>query len=285
MTNTDEIHNDAAPGSILFVARAAILALAISLLVACGGGGAPSLPETASRSAGARPSVTATLPDLSQLPTRPETQLPTRPETTSEAHEPPSPTRSVPKPVPPAEAPTTERPDQPSTEQAVAPPTSATTFSPPAEQPTAPADSTSWLWLFIPVILVAVAVVIPLLLRARRRRTWQENLAAAEGEIAWMARLLIPQLRRAESPEQAAGGWSVGSSRVAALEDRLTRLEDTARDDASRSRARTLRDGVRTADSRLRLLITAEQFDTLPWDLDTVAAELEIVLAEAHAGP
>ena len=46
-------------------------------------------------------------------------------------------------------------------------------------------------------IVVVVAVVVPLLLRARRRRAWQDDLAAAEHEIAWLARLLIPELRRA----------------------------------------------------------------------------------------
>jgi len=109
-------------------------------------------------------------------------------------------------------------------------------------------------------------------------------LVAAEREIAWLARSLIPELRRVASPDQAAGAWIVESSRVSALEDRLTGLEATARDDTGRARARNLRDAVRTASSQLNILINDGQFDTLPRDLDAVAGELETALADGQAG-
>ena len=47
--------------------HAGLLAVATALLVACGGTGAPSLTAVPSRTAGARPSVTATLPELEPI--------------------------------------------------------------------------------------------------------------------------------------------------------------------------------------------------------------------------
>jgi hypothetical protein len=162
----------------------------------------------------------------------------------------------------------------------VAAPPLSTTSSPPPAGATAPAESTSWLWWFLGAIVVAVAVIVPLLLRARRRRVWQDDLASAEGEIAWFSRLLVPELSRVASPDEAVGAWTVEASRVSALEDRLTELAATARDDAGRSRALGLRDAVRTAARLLNVLVGTRQFDTLAYDLDAVAAELEVALAE-----
>jgi hypothetical protein len=133
--------------------------------------------------------------------------------------------------------------------------------------------------------VVAVAVIVPLLLRARRRRAWQDELAAAEREIAWLARFLVPEMRRVASPDEAVGAWTVEASRVSALEDRLTELAATARDDAGRSRALGLRDAVRTASGRLNVLVRARQFEALAYDLDAVAAELEAALAEGAGDP
>jgi len=131
-------------------------------------------------------------------------------------------------------------------------------------------------------IVVAVAVIVPLLLRARRRQVWHDDLAAAEREIAWLARSLVPGLRRAASPDEAVGAWSVEASRVSALEDRLTELAATARDEAGRSRALGLRDAVRGAGRQLNVLVGARQFNTLAYDLDAVAAELEAALVAAE---
>jgi len=255
---------------------AALLAVATVLLVACGGTGAPGLTAAPSRTAGDRPSVTATLPELSRSEPRPEAA--------TGSAEPPSPARSVPRPAPPTEVPaTTAAPEQQAAGPVLAtPPPSATSSPPPAGATAAPAQSSSWLWWLLAVIVVTVAVVVALVLRARRRKVWHDELAAAEREIAWLARSLVPELRRAASPDQAVGAWSVEASRVSALEDRLTELAATARDDAGRSRALGLRDAVRSAGRQLNVLVEARQFNTLVYDLDAVAAELEAALAAAE---
>ena len=255
--------------------HAALLAVATALLVACGGTGAPGLTAAPSRSAGARPSVTATLPELSRSESRPEVATGTA--------EPPSPARSVSRPAPPTEVPAaTAVPEQQAAGPALATPPPSATSSPSPAVATAPAESLSWLWWLLGTILVVVAIIVPLLLRARRRREWHDDLAAAEREVAWLARSLVPELRRAASPDQAVGAWSVEASRVSALEDRLTELAATARDDAGRSRALGLRDAVRSAGRQLNVLVEARQFNTLVYDLDAVAAELEAALADAE---
>ena len=268
-----------AVGALRPATYAAGLALVALLLVACGGGGAPSLPSgTLSRSAEALPSLpslTATIPG----PTR----SPTRPDTPAETAQPASPTRSVPRPAPPTQAITTTKvPDRDTTGSAAAPASPATSPPSAAGSTSESGDATAWLWWLLAAVLVAVAVAIPLLLRARRRRTWQADLAAAEGDVAWFARSLVPDLRRTASLDQAAGGWAVGSSRVSALEDRLTALEATATDDAGRGRARTLRDAVRASRNRLSVLIAAGDAQALQRDLDAVAAELDTALV-SHA--
>jgi hypothetical protein len=125
-------------------------------------------------------------------------------------------------------------------------------------------------------------VAVPLLVRARQRRAWLADLAATEEEVAWFARVLIPELRQAGSFDQVAGGWAVGSSRVSAVEDRLTALEASAPDDAGRTRARSLRDAVRASRARMQELVGSGATDTLPQDLDAVATELEAALRAAN---
>jgi hypothetical protein len=108
------------------------------------------------------------------------------------------------------------------------------------------------------------------------------DLAAAEEEVAWFARVLIPELRQAGSADQVAGGWAVGSSRVSTVEDRMTALEASAPDDAGRTRARTLRDAVRASRARMQELVGSRDTGTLPGDLEAVAAELEASLGVAN---
>jgi hypothetical protein len=48
-------------------------------------------------------------------------------------------------------------------------------------------------------IALAVAVAAPLLVRARRRRAWRADLASAAEEVAWFARVLVPELLRMSS--------------------------------------------------------------------------------------
>ena len=182
-------------GLFLLAKRAAVLAAVALLLIACGEGGAPSLPSgTSSRSAGELPSLTATVPDL--------TRSPTRPESPTQTAEPPSPTRSVTRPEPPTQTITTtesEPPNRPSTESALAAPTPSPTPSPPAPGSAADtSDATGWLWWLLAAVIVAVAVAVPLLLRARRRRAWRADLDSSGGR----SRVVRP----CPGPRAAAGG-------------------------------------------------------------------------------
>jgi hypothetical protein len=121
-------------------------------------------------------------------------------------------------------------------------------------------------------------------MRARRRRAWNADLAAAEDEVAWFARTLVPGLRRAGSADQMEGGWAVGSSRIAAVEDRLTVLEASAPDDAGRTRARNLRDAVRMGQARIQELAGSEATETRLRTLEEVAADLEAAMRAASPG-
>jgi hypothetical protein len=140
------------------------------------------------------------------------------------------------------------------------------------------------LWWLFAAVAVALAVGIPLLARARRRQAWRSDLGAAESEVAWFARMLIPDLRRAGSADRIAGGWGVAASRVSALEDRLIALEMSAPDDAGRARALDLRDAVRSSRVHLEELVRSGASDTLMRDLDAIAARLESALQVASAG-
>ena len=134
------------------------------------------------------------------------------------------------------------------------------------------------MWWLLAALVLGTAVAIPLVVRARRRNAWRRDLAEAAGELAWFARELLPGLRQAGSREQVAGGWTVGQTRVAAAEDRLTVLESTAPDDAGRQRARSLRDASRQARSRMQLLTAPGPDDTWALDLDAIIADLEEAL-------
>ncbi|MFG1816328.1 hypothetical protein ACGFIF_21410 [Kribbella sp. NPDC049174] len=136
----------------------------------------------------------------------------------------------------------------------------------------------TWLWWVLGAALLALAIGIPLLVRASHRREWRADLASAEDEVAWFARVLIPELRGQASPAEASGGWNIAESRVAAVEDRLTALEPSAPDDAAQLRAVSLRDAVRAARSSIRETLESGRPDTMAQDLDAVAAQLEQVL-------
>jgi hypothetical protein len=121
---------------------------------------------------------------------------------------------------------------------------------------------------------------VPLVVRARRRRAWQEEYAAAVAEVEWFARVLVPELRQAGSVEQVRGGWAVGEGRTAAVEDQLTALEATARDEADRARARGLRDVVRASRERIEG-VGAHGAAAPSLELERVAVDLEAALAAA----
>ncbi len=138
------------------------------------------------------------------------------------------------------------------------------------------------MWWLLAAILIALAVAIPLLLAARRRGAWAGRMAAASGEAAWFARVLIPQLQQQPSAEQVAGGWRVGRDRVAAAEDALTGLESTAPGETEAARARTLRDAVRASKDQLDVLVQSGDHATAGAELAAAASTLEAALVATN---
>ena len=106
-----------------------------------------------------------------------------------------------------------------------------------------------------------------------------ERLVAAEAEVGWLARELLPQLRDTGSLERVAGGWQVGLPRVTALEDELTVLESSTKKVEDAARARTLRDAVRSAHARVDSLVAGGGQDIWALDLDEIVALLELARA------
>ncbi len=102
-------------------------------------------------------------------------------------------------------------------------------------------------------------------------------MTAAEQEVRWFAHVLLPELRASDSAERAQGAWHLGAARVVGVEDRLTTLESSGRDDVDRSRARALRDAVRDARGRIGALVATGAADVYD-DLGAVAADLDAVL-------
>jgi hypothetical protein len=257
-------------------ARAAVGGLVSALLlVSCGGDVSGERPEGAvSRSVSASRSVTASLPS----PTR--SSIVTDPPATDE-----DPSRSVPVPVPvptptrpeesqpqsskpPAQPEPSSRPDRsesPERSPSVPDPTSAAT--PPVTEAAvgtesvaaAPADdsgasgsrSVAWWWWLLAAVAVAVAAGIVLYRRSSRRRAWARDLGAAEGEVGWMARELLPGLARSGSIEAASGAWAISRDRVHALEASLTELQASSHDDVGELRARFLLDAVHRTGTRV----------------------------------
>ena len=126
-------------------------------------------------------------------------------------------------------------------------------------------------------------MAIPLVLRSRRRNAWDQELAAEEAEVSWLARELLPELRRAASREEVAGGWTVSQGRVSAAEDRLTVLESSAPDEPRGARARVLRDASRAARAQLQRIVGPGPHDTWALDLDAIIIDLETALRPAPA--
>jgi hypothetical protein len=96
--------------------------------------------------------------------------------------------------------------------------------------------------------------------------------------VAWFARVLVPELGQSGSLGQVEGGWTVGANRISAAEDRLTVLEASAPDDASRTGTRTLRDAVRVSRGRVEELLQSGNPAAISPTLNQVAAELEAAL-------
>ncbi len=102
--------------------------------------------------------------------------------------------------------------------------------------------------------------------------------------MAWFARVLLPELGQSGSIDQVGGGWTVGANRIAAVEDRLTVLEASAPDDATRTGTRTLRDAVRGSRGRVEGLLQSGDPEAISPTLNEVAAELEAVLGSLDQG-
>jgi hypothetical protein len=243
---------------VILVALAAVVAF----LSSCGSGGVnPSrsptfsgLPSRSSAPASPPAGQTATRTHIAtQTETR--TQIATRTETRTAA-----PVRSA------AAAPTSAKSSQAASED--------TGSSTPA-----------WVWWLVGAIVLAAVVVTVLALRRRsRRRAWADKFVATKRDVAVFARETIGQLEQAPTAQQIAGGWRIETARVVAIEDRLTRLEATAVNDADRTKARTLRDAVRASRARLAALETAEDMVVAVSLLRSAGTGLETALA-AVDGP
>ncbi len=138
----------------------------------------------------------------------------------------------------------------------------------------------AWVWWLVGAVVLGAALATVLLLRRRsRRHAWRNEFTVAEGEVAWFARELVPQLGRAPTAQQIAGGWRIQADRVIATEDQLTRLEVTAVDDVDGSQAHTLRDAVRASRTRLGALDTATDTVAAMNLLRSTATDLETALS------
>lgn len=272
--------------------RQVLVVLLLTVLVACGGegdgGGAPSPTRTptADRTVERptdRPTGDRTDTGRTDEPTPDETEGPTPDETAEPTPDRPTPTRDL-----------TDRPEDPSTDEApttLEPSPTSEAADPPA---TVPADDVgedegdsvpSWVWWLLGALLLAAVVAVPLIVRSRRHAAWRRDLAHAEGEIVWFARELLRELRHAHSPDEVAGGWTVGQPRVVTAEDRLAVLEASAPNQTGRDRTRVLLDASRQARAAMQALTGPGPHDTWMLDLDTVMDDLEHALAGRGAGP
>lgn len=139
-------------------------------------------------------------------------------------------------------------------------------------------------WVALAVLLLAAIIGAWLLARSRRRRSWHTRLDAAQADVAWFARELVPQLRSSRSADQVAGGWQVAMPRVASAEDQLTVLEPSAPTEEDAARARQLRDAVRSARARMDALSGPGGHDEWALDLDDVEALLVAALGPTPVG-
>jgi len=270
--------------------RMAATALVAALLLgscADGGEGGPSVDPT--RTASLLPSRTASLPSPTSLPTSSDSSAEPEPEPETsdpaETSEAPSETPSETVPETPSETPTPSPTDS-ATPTATA---EASPTTPPEDADDGTAEDSdgvpAGVWWLLAALVAGLAIGLPLLLRSRRRKAWQSDFASAQDEAAWLTRVLLPELRRAVSREQVAGGWAVSSARVRALEDRLTALEVTSPDDPGGAQARALRDAVRAARLRVEALVAPGTSLSVSSELAGVSNDLELALQQAGPEP
>jgi len=139
----------------------------------------------------------------------------------------------------------------------------------------------AWVWWALGALVLVLAITIPLLTRQRRRRAWHDDLAAAEEDLVWFARVLVPSLRQADSLDQVAGGWAVSSDRVLAVENRLNALAESPPDDEAKARVTRLRDVVHASREQIQQLLTSGTPEAIPRVLSLVSSGLESALAPA----
>ena len=192
--------------------------------------------------------------------------------------------------APPSSTPTSSAPTSSAPSSDAASPTAPTSTVPstPQNGEAEPADDSgtpSWVWwLLVAAAVVAAGCAALLVPRARRRQAWRADLAAAEGEVTWLARALLPQLQQARSLDEVAGGWQVAQGRVIVAEDQLTRLEPSAPDEPGRIRAHDLRDAVRTARQRVESLVATRAEASFSRDLGAITNRLTAVLDPVRPG-
>lgn len=136
-------------------------------------------------------------------------------------------------------------------------------------------------WALAGLALLAGVLALVLVPRARRRSAWEADLSAAHGEAAWFARELLPQLQRAMTPAEVAGGWRVAAGRVSSVEDLLAGLSSSAPDEGGRARAGALRDAVRRAHRDVDELLVSPDPAALSGGLAVIAGQLAEVLERA----
>jgi hypothetical protein len=242
--------------------------LLLAFLTACGGSGSSGAAD--------RPGITAS--PTRERPTA--TREPDTPGGSSEAGPTRGPTRGpTSEPAPePTSAPATREPPRSS-----APVSSSTESTAPSGSTTGEESGSNdaWWWLVLVVLVAGGLVAWFLMRRARSRRAWTARLTAAEGEVGWFARDLIPQLRGSGSLAGVAGGWHVASARVTSLDDQLSQLVSTAPGEGERSRATALRGAVRTARDRVVAVVSAGEGSQWSLDLDDAQAPLLGVLVPA----
>ncbi len=263
------------------VRHVALCVLVLPVLAACSGGGGEGSGDRPTVTGS--PSVTRTLPSPTRSTVVPDRTATTQvPETTSRAPE--TPTRTP--------APTSQQPSQqpstsvstviavplPSSKPPEASPSSSPTPAAAAEDTTEDTSVSTAAWIAIALLVLAAAIGTWLFLRSRKRRAWLSELEAAQAEVSWFARDLVPQLRASGSAERVAGGWQVAVPRVVAAENRLTVLESSAPGQEDAARARQLRDAVRVATNRMEALSSPGPHDEWALDLDDVQALLVAAL-------
>ncbi|WP_406829872.1 hypothetical protein ABEG17_12790 [Pedococcus sp. KACC 23699] len=250
---------------------AVLCVFALWPLAACKGGqGAANLP-----SATTSPSPTRTLPSSSRTSGAPEqTASGPGPSQPTSASRPPRSTSPQTTAQSTTQATTVPKETQPSASP-LSSPSSVASAGQPAQAQDNGATTT---WLLVGLLVVAAAVATWLVVRARRRRQWLTRLAAAEAEVAWFARELVPQLRTSRTVGEVVGGWHISAPRAASAEDQLTVLSSSAANQEDAARAQQLRDATRAASHRLEALAGPGSHDQWALDLDGVEAILVAAL-------